>query len=238
MFVEGSAFLVVITLVILAVTRFFFLAKRVGQRNRPVKNRTEPCRTLVVIGSGGHTSEMLRIIGGLQFKNYSPRLYVVAQGDEMSQDKVKLLESSWQHKNDEDESVLSTIDRRGANCASIFHIKTVPRARRVLQSYFTSIFTTLIAIAHSFTLVFSFSPDLLLCNGPGTCIPICFWAYVLNFCGLRATVIVYVESLCRVQQLSLSGKLLYYLLMADHVYVQWPKMKQLYPRASYIGRVV
>ena len=222
MFAEAIC-LVVITLVLLAV--FYSQARRLGQRNRHVNKRTKPCRTLIVIGSGGHTTEMLRIVGGLQLMNYTPRLYVVAQGDEMSQDKVKLMESLWQKKNDD--SVVSTYD-----------IKTIPRARKILQSYFTSIFTTLIAIAHSFSLVVSFAPDLLLCNGPGTCMPICFWAYVLNFCGLRATVIVYVESLCRVQKLSLSGKLLYYSLVADHVYVQWPKMKQLYPRTSYIGRIV
>lgn len=233
MFVEdftNPVLLVVVTLVVLAVTRFYFLARRVGQRNRH-GCRTEPCRTLVVLGSGGHTSEMLRIVGGLQHKNYTPRLYVVAQSDEMSQNKAKSLESSLQEKNHNDDDTTTTV-------CSAFYIKTIPRARKVLQSYFTSIFTTLYATAHSFYLVLSFAPDLLLCNGPGTCIPICFWAYLLNFFGMRTTTIVYVESLCRVQQLSLSGKLLYYLFMANHIYVQWPQMKQLYPRTSYIGRIV
>ena len=226
MFLESLA-LIVTTVVLLAVSRFCFLANRITKGNGYVGKRTEPCRTLVVMGSGGHTSEMLRIISGLKLKNYNPRLYVAAHGDEMSQDKVRFMELSWKKEMDSQGTMPST-----------FHIKTIPRARKVMQSYFTSIFTTLIAIAYSFSLVLSFSPELLLCNGPGTCLPVCFWAYIFKFIGWRSPRIVYVESLCRVKQFSLSGSLLYYLCVADIVYVQWSKMKKQYPRATYIGRIV
>jgi beta-1,4-N-acetylglucosaminyltransferase len=47
--------------------------------------------------------------------------------------------------------------------------------------------------------------------------------------------IVFVESICRVKTLSLSGKIL--LLFADVVLVQWPKLKELYRRTTYIGRL-
>ena len=215
----------VATTVLLAVTRFYMLTRKMGDGR--ITKRTKPCRTLIVLGSGGHTSEMLKLIGGFNLKNYNPRLYVAAEGDKMSQDKAKTIELAL-HKKYDDDSV----------AAFDFQVGTIPRARKVLQSYFTSIFTTLYATVLSFSKVLAFSPDLLLCNGPGTCIPLCFWAFFLNFLGLRKTSIVYVESWCRVERLSLSGRILYYSFMANYVYVQWPQLKNVYPRTRYVGRIV
>jgi len=169
---------------------------------------------------------MLKLIGGFNLKNYNPRLYVTAEGDKMSQDKANSSELAFRKKCDDSGTALK------------FQVGTIPRARKVLQSYFTSIFTTLYAVLLSFSKVYKFSPDLLLCNGPGTCIPLCFWAFFLNFIGLRKTTIVYVESWCRVERLSLSGLILYHSFMANYIYIQWPQLKNLYPRTSYIGRLV
>jgi beta-1,4-N-acetylglucosaminyltransferase len=47
--------------------------------------------------------------------------------------------------------------------------------------------------------------------------------------------IVYVESIARVESLSLSGKLLY--RTADYFLVQWPQLKAKYPAAQYLGRL-
>lgn len=47
--------------------------------------------------------------------------------------------------------------------------------------------------------------------------------------------IVYVESIARVETLSLSGKLLY--LTADYFLVQWPQLQSKYPRTEYMGRL-
>ena len=225
---DYARFLAVVaaTVLLLVATRFYMIARRTGVTTT-TDRRTKPCRTLVVLGSGGHTAEMLRIVGALNLKNYNPRYYVAAEGDKMSQDKAKTTEMSLHKKYLKDD-----------NTKLEFQVGTIPRARKVLQSYFTSIFTTLFAIAHSFGTVAVFAPDLLLCNGPGTCIPLCFWAFVLNFIGLRKTTIVYVESLCRVERLSLSGLILYYSFMANLVYVQWPQLKDRYPRTRYIGRTV
>lgn len=203
---------------LLILVRCFYLARRNGEYG---PKRSKPCLTLIVMGSGGHTSEMMRIIGGLNLKHYTPRVYVCARGDKMSQEKVERFE-----KGNEAFGTPRVV------------LKTIPRARQVLQSYFTSIFTTLTAILSSCSLVLSLRPDLVLCNGPGTCIPICFWAHLLKFFGIKKTKILYVESLCRVQQLSLSGAILYHLCMADCVFVQWPRLKELYPRTKFIGRVL
>lgn len=218
--VPYSLSLCCLVILLLLLLRFVYLVK-INGREKVILKRDMPCRTVLVLGSGGHTSEMIGIVGGLNIKNYTPRLYVVSRGDKMSEGKAKAFELS-----------------NGKFGTSAVAIQTIPRPRQALQSYFTSIFTTLSAITASFYLVFSFRPDLVLCNGPGTCIPICFWAYLIKFFCLRETKIIYVESLCRVQRLSLSGIILYYLYMADYVFVQWPRLKELYPRTRLIGRVL
>lgn len=76
----------------------------------------------------------------------------------------------------------------------------------------------------------------VLCNGPGTCVPLCVAALLLGLFGMKKVVIVYVESVCRVQTLSLTGKILYWL--ADYFFVQWPSLRDKYPKSIYLGRIV
>lgn len=54
----------------------------------------------------------------------------------------------------------------------------------------------------------------------GTCLPLCLAGYALRFLGVKRVKVIFVESFCRVQSLSLTGRLLYYL--ADRFVVQWP----------------
>ncbi len=67
----------------------------------------------------------------------------------------------------------------------------------------------------------------------GTCVPLCYAAFLFKVIGLLETKIIFVESFCRVDQLSLTGKLLY--LVSDRFIVQWQKLLTLYPRAEYLG---
>lgn len=202
----------------LILIRFLYLVSKCGKVPVGLK-RTQPCSTMVVLGSGGHTTEMITLLSGMELKNYTPRTYVVANSDTMSVEKMQAFETN-----------------SGKSSAHCVHL--IPRARQVKQSYLTSIFSTLYATLHTLPLVFRTRPDLLLCNGPGTCIPLCFWAYLLKFFLIKEVQLVYVESICRVEHLSLSGMILYYLCVADHVLVQWPGLQQLYPRTRYLGRVV
>ncbi|PIK41502.1 putative UDP-N-acetylglucosamine transferase subunit ALG14-like [Apostichopus japonicus] len=120
------------------------------------------------------------------------------------------------------------------NCE--YSIEIIPRSREVRQSYLTSIASTLYATWYAFPLVFRVKPDLVLVNGPGTCIPVCAASFMLRVLGLRTVIQVYVESICRVEHLSVSGLIMYY--FADKLLVQWPQLVTKYPRAQYIGRIV
>lgn len=201
---------------LLILARILFLMHKAAtgfSRTTPNK-RIKPCKTIICIGSGGHTTEMLQLIANLDFSKYAPRFYLIANSDKISAEKIRTLENS---NND-------------------FRIIEIPRSRVVGQSYITSIFTTLYSIFYCIPVVCRIQPDLLLCNGPGTCIPICVIAFLLKAAFVCNTQIVFIESFCRTRSFSLSGKILMY--FADNILVQWPKLRNKLKRAEYIGQLM
>ena len=50
------------------------------------------------------------------------------------------------------------------------------------------------------------------------------------------TKVVFIESVCRVKSLSLTGKLLY--PFVDEMQVQWQELQDKYPRTKYIGMIL
>eukprot|EP01050_Picozoa_sp_SAG11_P011309 SAG11_NODE_1189_length_5576_cov_3.002739_2_plen_111_part_00 len=81
--------------------------------------------------------------------------------------------------------------------------------------------------------------EVLLLNGPGTCLPLCLAAVLLQvLCLLPPVRIIFVESYCRVQSLSLTGKIIYASRLADSFLVQWPTLAEKLPRARFVGRLV
>lgn len=218
-----------------------------------------PVCTMAVLGSGGHTAEMVSLLKTLDAATYGPLLYVIAKSDTTSAQKIETFESSIAA------AAPATAPPRA------HRLLWVPRSREVGQSYVTSLFTTLFASVYSALHVLRTRPSLLLCNGPGTCIPIAAAALAMRWLGLKHIPIVYVESICRVQSLSLSGeppqparraplrrivppfrsarrrrvkpapaaaasgKIM--LHIADDFLVQWPQLTARYPRTRYIGRL-
>jgi beta-1,4-N-acetylglucosaminyltransferase len=83
--------------------------------------------------------------------------------------------------------------------------------------------------------VWKLRPGLIICNGPGTCVLLCYAAFLLRLLGVYQPVLVFAESFCRVSSLSLSGKLLYPIV--DKFVVQWPGLADRYSRAEYLGRI-
>ncbi|XP_051868978.1 UDP-N-acetylglucosamine transferase subunit ALG14 homolog isoform X2 [Pristis pectinata] len=171
-FGAGAALL---ALVCVFIARIFLVLRR-NETQEPRKRGS--ASILVVVGSGGHTSEILRLVGSLS-ASYAPRHYVIAETDRMSEDKVRTLEAARTEGGSEPQ---------------------------------------------------------VLCNGPGTCVPPCISALLLRILGMKKVLIIYIESICRVETLSLSGKILYSL--SDYFFVQWPTLKKKYPKAVFLGRLV
>ena len=130
----------------------------------------------VVLGSGGHTMEMLHVLTPFDNEYHdSIKQYdvIVAETDTISPKKMEHIQSSKK-------------------------IHQIPRSRKVGQSYFTSIFTTLYSLIICFKMMFMISPEILLCNGPGTCVPVCVACWFFNLFKRKKTKIIYLESVCRV----------------------------------------
>ncbi|KAG5214993.1 hypothetical protein R6Z07F_000558 [Ovis aries] len=204
-----------LALLLLAVRLWVVLSPRA-----PVPRRS--LSLLVVAGSGGHTTEILRLLENLS-NAYSPRHYIVADTDEMSTHKINSFEQI-------------RADRNPSATFPEYYVHRIPRSREVQQSWLSSVLTTLYSMWLSFPLTYRVKPDLVLCNGPGTCVPICISALLLGILGIKKVIIVYVESICRVEHLSLSGKILFHL--SDYFIVQWPTLKEKYPKSVYLGRIV
>jgi beta-1,4-N-acetylglucosaminyltransferase len=167
---------------------------------------------MIVIGSGGHTAEILKLLHNLQ--NYK-RIYVMAVNDVSSGSKIQ----EYQERNHSEYSVVR-----------------IPRSRNVHQSWLTTPLTTLYSLLFCIFLIWKHNPKVILCNGPGTCVPICYAAFALRMLLLSHSRIVFVESFARVFNLSLSGKLLY--PIADRFLVQWEELQTKYPRSEYYGRLM
>ncbi|CAO3673901.1 unnamed protein product [Rhizopus microsporus] len=181
------------------------------------KKRTGHCKTCIILGSGGHTTEMMQLVKGLDLTRYTPRCYVIADNDRLSEEKAIEYEQEM---------------KKGT-----FFISKIPRARRVGQPIKTVPWTMLYSLFKSSQVFLNtLIPDLILCNGPGSCLPICILAYIPRILGIKKIDIIYIESFARVHSLSVTGKLLY--PFADQFLVQWPELVSRYPKAIYQGVLV
>ncbi|CAM6092487.1 unnamed protein product [Calypogeia fissa] len=190
------------------------------------KKEQRSLKTLIVLGSGGHTAEILNVVRALNFERYQPRCYIAAVTDNHSLSKAQKVEEA---------AVSEKFGNQGYQQPAYYRIY---RSREVGQSYLTSIWTTLMAMADAFWLVIRIRPDVILCNGPGTCLPICIAGFFLKVVGVKWVVMVYIESIARVQKLSLTGLLFYRLHLMDRFIVQWPKLQEKFPLTEYLGRLM
>jgi beta-1,4-N-acetylglucosaminyltransferase len=99
---------------------------------------------MITFGSGGHTSEMLMLIKGINFSQYSHTYFVVAHTDKLSQSKI-----------------IAEAGHLNITLPPKPHWITLYRSREVKQSYLSSILTTLIATAHSIIVAVLHSPNIV-----------------------------------------------------------------------------
>nr|CCC90920.1 unnamed protein product [Trypanosoma congolense IL3000] len=184
-------------------------------RSVPAPKRRQsdtPLRVCVVLGSGGHTSEMMRVVSALKmdvWKDHRP-FYVVSSTDSHSAEQAVEFE------------------RRNFGRYCWLHV--IPRARGVGESYFVSIFKTLYALWWSIFLVFREKPDLILVNGPGVCVPVVVAALLMAMFSPSwyycRPAVVFIETYSSVSHMSVSGSLLGPL--SDVCVVQWSKLYEKY----------
>lgn len=101
-------------------------------------------------------------------------------------------------------------------------VAVIPRSREVGQPFAAAVVPTLRAIVAAFRVLLAARPDLVLLNGPGVCLPVLCAAFALRFLGVRYSHTLFLESVCRVRSLSLTGALAY--PFVDRFVVQWPQL--------------
>lgn len=196
---------------------------------------------LYVLGSGGHTTEMMALIK-LAFKanGNQHRRYITTSGDQHSLNQQIALEQAIQTK-------------YPGYSAGTHDTVIVTRARSVYQSYLSSIFTSLqsandilVALtriphqraADTNSEQFRF-PHVIVTNGPGTGFVVGIVAYLLKLFFVVPNdrlKIVFVETWARTHQLGLTGKLFHMSRIADLFVVQSSTLSEVVGKPN-IGNV-
>ena len=137
-----------LSLMFVVVVRTFYLLHFVRKTRQMSDPRTtalepfgstsvkSPLKTLVVLGSGGHTTEMLDLIKNLKPDRYGPIVLVVANTDTTSLQRVQAYPHALPIQNKQN---LVSLESTGHQQ----QVYRIPRSREVGQSYASSILTTL-----------------------------------------------------------------------------------------------
>ena len=217
------------------------------KRTKPPKY---PTHLLVVLGSGGHTTEMFDMLRRLPLSPslYHHRTYVVSSGDSFSALKAAEFE-------------MQLLGQNASARKPSYSVVTVTRARKIHQSLLTTPFSATNCLWDCFKLLMNKHadqdttksidyPDLILTNGPGTGVCVVAASIILRFFGFSGPKLVnkerpegtaemrtiFIESWARVKTLSLSGKLL--LPLVDRFLVQWPGLQGKGEKAEYVGALI
>ncbi|KAJ4317858.1 UDP-N-acetylglucosamine transferase subunit [Fusarium piperis] len=178
---------------------------------------------LFVLGSGGHTKEMLMMMddGFCNFANFHRR-YLITAGD---------LNSVYQVA--EYETDLDFLCIREGKDVGTYDSELVARARRVHQSLWSTPFSALRSMLSIIPALLTPPkndvgaklryPTCIFSNGPATGFFVGLVVYLLKVfyvVPVDSMKFVYVESWARISTLSLTGKLFYYTGIADVLVVQ------------------
>lgn len=82
----------------------------------------------------------------------------------------------------------------------------------------------------AYKVIREFQPKLILSTGAGVCVP---FFYIAKLLKVKT---IYLESLTRINNLSLSGRLIY--PFTDYLLVQWIGLEQKYRKVKYLGRLI
>jgi beta-1,4-N-acetylglucosaminyltransferase len=221
----------------------------------------KPVHLLVVLGSGGHTAEMIAMLQRavsdgsqdlrLDWNQFAHRTWIVSSGDTLSAERARSFETlTSQQRKGAAESESKPSDQ---NSSDSYDIHIIPRARKIHQPLYTAPFSSLRCLLSCLSILLGREttspnatkldfPDLIICNGPATATIMILASIILRFfdvggCHSRGKMrTIYVESWARVKKLSLSGTLL--LRVVDRFLVQWPQLVKPGGKAEFIGVLV
>ncbi|KAJ8130628.1 hypothetical protein O1611_g3002 [Lasiodiplodia mahajangana] len=216
------------SLLIVALAAPFFLAYLVSGANTGTVRGLSTHYVLIICGSGGHTAEMIQMVErSICPEKLSHRRWAVGKDDMKSYDKILAFERR----------LLDRFSRHYMDSGT-FDIVQFGRARYVHQSWLTTPFTAILSLldihrilttpAHQGPIPRPRYPGVIATNGPGTGFLFLLVARALKLLHVVPTShmrAIYVESWARVKSLSLTGKLIQRLRLADLFIVQSRHLK-------------
>lgn len=195
-----------------------------------------PCYVLAVLGSGGHTKEMLLMMEH-GFPNWTGmhRRYLTTSGDQISLKHLEAFESKVKQ------------DRKVTGSYDTF---VVARARRVHQPLYSVPWSALRSIVDIFPVLLSTPktgtgdrlatyPDVIVTNGPATGFFVALLAHLLKIFYVvpeDKMQVLFIESWARIKTLSLTGKLFHFTGIPDLMLVQHDDVASKYnlPNAGWL----
>ena len=111
------------------------------------------------------------------------------------------------------------------NLTNTYYLKQVLGSNMIHR-----IISRLIFTIQSLIIVLKESPIIIVSTGAGVAVPLFYIGKLLG------TKVIFIESICRINDLSLTGKIIY--PIADLFLVQWEKLAKKYNRATYWGSIL
>lgn len=168
---------------------------------------------MIVLGSGGHTAEMMRILHNLGAEylctRFARRTYVLSTGDGFSAERARRFEEdvvAQYRRSKSDNNSNSKTNNSSTTTSELecpYEIVTVTRARKVHQPLLTTPISSLRCLYDCIRVLKRTHPDLtprlpssshlhsypnlILANGPATSTILIFAAFLLQFLGLAPT---------------------------------------------------
>lgn len=172
---------------------------------------------MIILGSGGHTGELLIMLSKLNFNKFSDCFIVSAHNDKNSNNKAREVIQINKYPNTK------------------FIFENIYRSRNVGQSFKSSIPSTLFALFQAFWLICKTRPSIIVSNGPGVAVPLLFSGYIMKKIMVIAQLkILFIESYCRTESVSLTGKIVE--MICDKFIVLWESLKR--DKREFIGKIL
>ena len=116
-----------------------------------------------------------------------------------------------------------TVYDSSCNDEKTYYLKQVNRKENLF------LWTLILNAISSFKIYFKERPDVIVCTGVLAMIPMCI---IMKLFGKE---VIYIESFAKVTSATETGKVLY--KFADRFFVQWETMKDIFPKATYVGGI-
>lgn len=205
----------VIPFIVLPIIFYRFLTILDPKRRKPIRhgrrNDHELTHLLIVLGSGGHTAEMISMLERavsptdpakrLVWSDYNHRTWVVGSGDSISAQRAKEFEELAISLVKPEDLMVGKVKKITDKGPGTYEIVEVPRARAIHQPVYTAPVSSLMCMRECWKVLTKHVsktrdghgasgfekdfPDLILCNGPATATILVFTSVMMRFLDLK-----------------------------------------------------